>query len=198
MKLIFISFFVLVGSIFQKLENLTDGSRKKIIFVQPLGKVDFEYLKIVSQSITSFYGYRCVLLPQIKLSKDLLSKSQKRYDGTKILKKFQTQENILVVTEKDITTKKNNILEWGVLGLGYRPGTVCVISTFRMKKNVSHGKFIDRLKKVSIHEVGHNLGLDHCTNDKTCIMNDAKGKVSIIDKEKIIFCEKCKKQIGMK
>ncbi len=65
-----------------------------------------------------------------------------------------------------------------------------------MKKNVSNQKMIDRLRKVSIHEIGHNFGLDHCSNNKKCVMNDAKGKISTIDNEEIWLCEKCRSLIN--
>ena len=96
------------------------------------------------------------------------------------------------MTEKDIAHKKSNDFpEWGVFGLGFRPGTTCVVSTFRLKKNVSNRKFLERLKKVALHEIGHNLGLEHCTNNKECMMTSASGTVKQVDKEKIWFCSKC-------
>ena len=73
----------------------------------------------------------------------------------------------------------------------YRPGSTCVISIFRLKKNVSKAKLLDRLKKVALHEIGHNLGLEHCTNNKQCMMTSASGTVKQVDKEKIWFCKKC-------
>jgi archaemetzincin len=190
MKLIIPLFFILI---FFRPEN-----KDKIVYIQPLGNVEIKYMDHVKKTLNNFYGYKCIVNPRVNLTNDLLSKSKKRYDGLKILKKFNTNRNILIITEKDITTKKGNIDEWGVLGLGFRPGTVCVVSTFRMKRDANEKKILDRLKKVSIHEVGHNMGLDHCKNDIKCMMNDAKGTITQIDREKFYFCEKCKNQIGLK
>ena len=92
--------------------------------------------------------------------------------------------------------QEKNIKEYGIIGLGFRPGTTCVVSSFRIKKGVSEAKMLDRLKKVAIHEIGHNLGLDHCTNNKKCLMNDKKGKISQIDFEDVWLCDKCSRQIG--
>ena len=42
-----------------------------------------------------------------------------------------------------------------------------------------------------IKNFGHNLGLEHCTNDKDCMMTSASGTVKQVDREKIWFCSKC-------
>jgi archaemetzincin len=79
-----------------------------------------------------------------------------------------------------------------------RPGKVCVISSFKLKQNANAKLLADRLQKVAIHEVGHNLGLYHCKKDPECLMNDAGGTIKQVDNEKFMFCENCKKLIGMK
>jgi archaemetzincin len=98
----------------------------------------------------------------------------------------------LIITEKDIAYKKSAVFpEWGIFGLGLRPGKTSVISTFRLKKRVTSIKMLVRLKKVTLHEIGHNLGLEHCTNNHECMMNDADGTIQQVDRERIWFCEKC-------
>lgn len=169
---------------------------QKVVTILPLGDVSSEYLNIIKSSVESFYKYKCEVLPQAQLTDDLLAKSKTRYSADAILEKFDSDKNLLIVTERDIATPKGNIDEWGILGLGYRPGNTCVVSTFRMKKNVTENVIKDRLEKVALHEIGHNLGLDHCDNDIECLMNDAKGTIKQVDREKKWLCEKCNKQIG--
>jgi archaemetzincin len=197
MKTIFIPLFILMGLVICE-KQVPHEKSKKVVYIQPLGDVKPEYLNSVTESISSFYGYRCIVNPKTEFTSDVLSLSGRRYDANKILKKYRSNNNILIITEKDITTKKGDNPEWGVLGLGYRPGKTCVVSTFRMKNGVTSSKIKERLEKVALHEVGHNLGLDHCSNDIHCMMNDAKGTISQIDKERVYLCNKCKNQIGMR
>jgi archaemetzincin len=170
--------------------------KPKTIYIQPLGNVNQEYINYIKKSVENFYGYNCVVKPKLNLTSDILAGSKTRYEAGKILKKYNSKDNILLITEKDIAHKKSNDFpEWGIFGLGYRPGSTCVISTFRLKNNVTKAKFLERLKKVGLHEIGHNLGLEHCTNNKECLMNDAGGTVKQVDREKIWFCSKCWKLI---
>lgn len=170
------------------------NTKPKTIYIQPLGHVNQEYLDYLKTSVKIFYGYDCIIKSKLNLTSDLLAESKTRYEAGKILKKFNSNENVLLITEKDIAHRKSNDFpEWGVFGLGFRPGNTCVVSTFRLKKNVSKEKLLERLKKVALHEIGHNIGLKHCSNNKGCLMNDAGGTIKQVDREKIWFCSKCAK-----
>jgi archaemetzincin len=167
-----------------------------VINIQPLGKVSNEHIAQVKKSVKTFYGYDCKVLPSKKITNDMLSKVTKRIDANKALRKNKTNGNLLILTEKDICYfKDKNRPEYGIFGLGLRPGKTCIVSTFRLKKNVSKQTTLERLEKVALHEIGHNLGLPHCENDKKCMMNDARGTIKQVDAEKVWLCEKCKNQI---
>jgi archaemetzincin len=74
-------------------------------------------------------------------------------------------------------------------------GRSCVVSTFRLKRGkVSDSLFYARLTKVVNHELGHTVGLDHCTNEG-CLMEDAKGKIKTVDNENNWFCPDCASKI---
>ena len=178
------------------LESSFISSKPKTIYIQPLGDVNKEYINYIKKSVENFYGYNCVVKPKLNLTTDILAGSRTRYEAGKILKKYNSKENVILITERDIAHRKSREFpEYGIFGLGYRPGTTCIISTFRLKKNVSKAKFLERLKKVALHEIGHNLGLEHCTNNKECMMTSASGTVKQVDREKIWFCSKCWKLI---
>lgn len=167
------------------------------INIQPLGDVSPEYINLVKKSVKSFYGYDCVVRPKKEITKDMLSPIKKRVDANKALRNNLSIDNLLIITEEDICYNKDKANpEWGIFGLGLRPGKTCIISTFRLKRGVSKQKTLERLEKVALHEIGHNLGLDHCANNKQCMMNDACGTIKQVDNEKVWFCEKCREQLN--
>jgi len=95
---------------------------------------------------------------------------------------------LLGLTSKDISTTKGNTKDFGIMGLGFCPGTACVVSTYRLRGKNRMEKF----RKVTLHELAHTEGLSHCP-DPHCYMRDAKGK-DYLDEE-IDFCEGCKKKL---
>jgi archaemetzincin len=164
----------------------------RTVYIQPLGKVSEQYLSVVKDSVESFYGFNCILLPAIKHEKAFYAPSRTRYDARKIIDyyKYSSSNHLLLITERDITVRKSpTVPEYGVMGLGYMPGNTCIISSFRLRSSS------ERLAKVAVHELGHNLGLDHCTKDNTCLMSAANGKLSQIDREQFHFCKSCKSKL---
>ena len=104
----------------------------------------------------------------------------------KYLSNFGSADTVIIgMTNKDISSTKGSVSDFGIMGLGYCPGNSCVVSTFRLAKtNLS-----EQFYKLAIHELGHTQGLPHCSN-KICFMRDANGK-NVLNEEKD-FCKSCK------
>lgn len=88
---------------------------------------------------------------------------------------------VLGLTTVDISTTKGSIRDWGIFGLGELGGRSCVVSTFRLRRRArddAHRTL--RVVTTAVHEVGHTLGLDHCT-EPACIMRDAHGSIATVD-----------------
>ncbi len=171
----------------------------KTIHIQPLGMVSNEYILSVKKSIKSFYGYDCKVLPQKKITNDIISKVTKRIEANKVLDKYNSEINLLVLTEKDICYfKDKNRPEYGIFGLGgiKKNNNTCIVSTFRLKLGATKQKTLKRLEKVTLHEIGHNLGLYHCENNEKCMMSAANGTIKRVDNVKVWFCEKCREQLN--
>jgi archaemetzincin len=161
-------------------------------------------------SYEKIYKIKTVKLDKIPIPQEtFINTITPRYRADKLIKylkenKADTLAYIIGVTNHDISfTKRDNLgnikkpenkyKDWGIFGLGYKPGSSCIISTYRVgSKNERF--FIERIKKISIHELGHNLGLDHCRTTN-CVMQDAVETIKTIDKVRVELCNECKKKI---
>ncbi len=169
----------------------------KVIQILPLGYVHPDYITEVKSAIKKFYGYDSNVLPSVDFTNDIIAASGVRLDAGKILDKYTTTTHRLIITERDIAYNcpERDNREWGIFGLSYISKPICVISTFRL--NRCNGKFVpikqlyDRIDKIALHEIGHNLGLDHCST-LHCMMSPAGGSIKEVDEEKIWFCDQCK------
>lgn len=113
----------------------------------------------------------------LQLPQSLKYKPRNRYWATKIMdynKYNPTTESkndpvTIGILDEDISTSIHGRLNYGIMGLSYRPGLFAVISTYRLKN-------IRDLWKLAAHEYFHSLGLSHCVEDNPkCIMRDARG-----------------------
>lgn len=182
-------------------EEVQTPNDKQYVFVQTMGEVNKEDLNLVVSTISDFYGYEVIVNGEFPLIDSLKVKNTNRYKANRVLSASNTMNvdldgKVLILTEYDICTdrKLNGVVHknWGVFGLAGVGKQTTLVSTYRMKNNHNN-----RLVKVTVHELGHTLGLHHCTSDKDCVMNDAKGKGSNLDGTQIKLCDNCKKIIGI-
>jgi archaemetzincin len=159
-----------------------------IIDIQPFAGFSNELIKQVAKQIQKIYPY-VTIRSEISLPISSFYPPRNRYRADSIiaiLRSRTTAEHVTIgLTNKDISTTNGNVKDWGIIGLGYRPGNACVVSTFRLNKENLSNQFY----KACIHELGHTTGLDHCP-EKTCFMRDANGGNPI--DEEIEFCAKCR------
>ena len=171
------------------------GARAQVIFIQPLGpELPDADVALVTRALTDFYGFEVRVLPRTELPRAAWTAPRRRWRAEKLLDFLQHQvatgDRILGLTAADISTTKDNVQDWGVLGLGSLGGRACVISSFRVHKRVGKLQARVRLAKVAVHEIGHTLGLEHCPH-VGCLMEDARGKVATTDRE-VDLCTACR------
>jgi len=189
-KTLLILIFILMTSLIPFL------SKNQKIYIQPMGYVSQDKLKIIEENLTKTYNTEVIVLEKVKIPNEVRIKNTDRLSANKILKIYNSissfkNKKILIITSKDICTTRflngKNFKNWGIFGLGTINGSACVVSTFRIKST-------SRLIKVAIHEIGHTKGLSHCENFK-CVMTDAKGYGKNVDQARFNFCQKCSKKI---
>jgi archaemetzincin len=102
-----------------------------------------------------------------------------------------------------------------IIGIGYLDGfeyglnfvfgeadpqsRVAAVFTKRLKPEfygepANYNLYFERLLKEVVHELGHLLGLDHCSNSK-CVMRFSNS-VFEVDEKNAVFCDQCRRVLS--
>jgi archaemetzincin len=179
--------------------NVELPKEKTVVYVKTMGNVSKTDLDLVVSTIENFYDFDVVVHGDFTSPDKFKVNGLNRYRASSILSHSNKVNEhlggkVLILTPLDICTdrKLNGILHknWGILGVAGLGKQSTIVSTYRMKTNHNN-----RLSKVVVHELGHSLGIPHCHQGKNCVMNDAKGKGSTVDKSSLYICDDCRKKI---
>ena len=196
-----------------------NSNNSKVVGIQPFGDFETTLIDTISNTIKKVYGYEVIVLENRSMPRSAfvhIKKDKPRYRADtliRILKKDKPNnvDIVLGLTAKDISTTKwdyshkprkvkidpkgkYDYRDWRIFGLAFVSGKSCVVSTFSPKKSDmknNTNKLVERIKKICIHEIGHNLGLKHCTADNKCVMRDAVELINTIDKVDLALCGTC-------
>jgi archaemetzincin len=174
------------------------------VAIQPFQDFPQDITKEVQMAIDSMYDIESTILSPINLPKSAYYQPRNRYRADSLIRYLKREkpneyDKVLGLTTADISTTKGSYVDFGIMGLGFCPGESCVGSIYRVKRSAKNRKqIISRFRKVTVHELGHNFGLKHCTYDVKCLMQSAKGKATTIDKADEILCVNCRKLIKNK
>ena len=157
----------------------------KKIKLLPLGKINNATIKNIYDSLQQIF-------PDVMLMKKELMPAiaytapRNRYRADTLIhwmnRRAKENEVFLGITSFDISSTKKDTPDFGIMGLGFRPGNACVASDYRVK--IKSNFF-----KIAIHELGHTAGLNHCP-EKTCFMRDAESHDPTGEEKE--FCKRCK------
>ncbi|WP_176133141.1 archaemetzincin [Hymenobacter sp. CRA2] len=165
-----------------------------MIYLASFGGVSEARVQLVQRVIGQFYGLPVRRLPTQRLAAAVQCPVRSRPRAAMVLEQLQallpdsTNGKIIGLTTQDVEIKNRRQPHWGVMGLANDiGGDACVVSTFRLA-----GK-TNRLRKVSLHEIGHLMNLPHCTAGTAyCFMNDARGRGAVVDRTQERLCPACR------
>lgn len=164
-----------------------------------IGKVDSNVISRIQENLNmTFPKSTCTLIPKtLPPPEEDFNNTRQQYNSNNILRKIRnyaekekTIDKILGIADIDIFVPNLNF----VFGEAECPGKAALISLWRLrpefyKQPSNTGLFTARTTKEAVHELGHTLGLRHCSNP-FCVMYFSNS-IFETDRKQSLFCTKC-------
>jgi hypothetical protein len=150
-------------------KKMTDGDT---IQIQGMGHFNYSTLLQVKQIVEETYGQPTKIVQPIVLTSAYYTNGG--IDSDKCLSDFDDNQNKIIVTNERCYSNDDNVF---VGGQAEMFGNIVIIG--ENKSNT--------IKRVLIHEIGHNQGLTHCDNPN-CLMSEHRDN----DDNNLSLCDDCK------
>jgi len=164
-----------------------------------VGQVNLNVLERICENLgMAFPETECKLISEtLALPREAFDVSRRQYRSDVILglvkgyaDKVETLTHVLGVVDVDIFVPGLNF----VFGEAECPGKAALISLRRLRPEFYGASsnfelFVERGTKEAVHELGHTLGLAHCSNP-FCVMYFSNS-IFETDRKKSLFCNKC-------
>jgi len=166
------------------------------ITVAQLGNIPEEILTAVTTELRETFGLATETTKPMEIPKELCNYIRQQYPGPLVLKFISTKflGRVIGITNEDLYAEDLNF----IFGQAYSPGNIGVVSIIRLdpsfyKLKENKKLLIERAVKETIHEVGHMLGLGHCS-DWGCVMSFSN-TIADVDRKTKNLCSACKKRV---
>jgi len=165
-----------------------------------IGQVDPYPVGRIQENLSpTFPKTKCLLIDEIlPIPDEAFERTRQQYLSNIILNKIRSLaekkdllDHALGITNADIYIPKLNF----VFGEAECPGKAALISLYRLSEEF-YGKapdielLVERGTKEAVHELGHSLGLRHCSNP-FCVMYFSNS-IFETDRKQSLFCNKCR------
>jgi archaemetzincin len=164
-----------------------------------LGSFPAQAILDIESALRYQLGVQVVASKRRELPAEAYYAPRKRYRAERLLASLEQSKRSgiaqLGLTEVDVSTTKGKHEDWGIFGMASIGGESAVISTSRLRRgHPTAALYRFRIITTAVHEVGHMLGLDHCTEPR-CVMNDAEGSIRTVDESSGAFGPSCRARL---
>lgn len=183
---------------------------KKFIALQPVGNYNRKQLLYLQNELSQFFHIKVLVLSSIAIKPTLHLDLDEGYNADSILPVLLKETNdsivqIVGITHNEIFILKESISEVNhkadtlhyyhdIFGYSFLSEKACLVSDYKLISNDT-ALWQNRMRKVAIHEIGHCLGLSHCSTDG-CLMSEKYGDIANLNKPGGDYCTLCKKKLN--
>ncbi|MCJ2554659.1 MAG: archaemetzincin family Zn-dependent metalloprotease [Candidatus Thermoplasmatota archaeon] len=156
----------------------------------PLGPLPKETIAGLDTDLRTA-GVGVTVLPSQEIPKEAYDAPRRQYRAPDLLEiaRWGHGEHVLLVTDVDLYVEPLNFV-FGQADVG---GQAAVISLHRLGSE-DLVLFRRRTLKEALHELGHNVGLEHCA-EETCVMYFSNG-LPDTDRKGPNLCAACARSLG--
>ena len=174
------------------------------VAIPQVGSVERKDLKHIKENIQKILpNTKSIIIEGVMmLPQGAYTSLRKQYNSSLLLNtireypKKTRADMILGITAADLYASQLNF----VFGEAKLAGKAAVISLRRLKPEVynepkNQTLFLERAVKEAVHEIGHVIGLPHCS-DPSCVMSFSND-IGAVDEKKRQFCTKCSGRLSV-
>ncbi|MEO0122890.1 MAG: archaemetzincin family Zn-dependent metalloprotease [candidate division WOR-3 bacterium] len=150
-----------------------------------------EFSELVGDILKKQFNLSVMRSKEFRIKSETFNPLRDQYEASRIIDSLmdcydKSCDKHLVIVDVDIYTPRFNF----IFGLADVQRKVAIVSIHRLSIN---GLLKERLAKEVVHEIGHILGLNHCSIP-TCVMYFSN-TIADTDRKGIDLCEECRRKI---